>query len=177
MRAFFVMTINTTFLDTEKWPYDPKFQDFANFLGLSPKRDAIGITWPWGEQIRDKIKEIYLWGKIMSGSADHETIKERVYSLKRSLGTNSLGETLVHELWQYTKFDHSYNRKKEELVEKGIVSEEKEIPIEPKEERPQKAIPAEGRPIKQVTAEIESPPREIPIKEIKFKKEIIESNI
>lgn len=143
-----------TRIDTESWPYNPKFQDFCTFLGFGAESDKKGVKWGHDKKTAEKIEEIYLWGRIMAGSADHEAIKETVYGLRQRLGQNWIGETLVDGLWQHIKFDVAYKAKRKALLEKGLASQETEPEEEPKE-TVEKELPASGQPI--------APPR--PIKE------------
>lgn len=97
-----------------KHELDPKLYDFMSFLGLV-EEDAKGIDWSFGRKIGDKLERLYLWGKIKSNSDDHEKIKQALYGLQKKMGINSLGKTLVDEMWRYTMIDTAFQKKAESL--------------------------------------------------------------
>ena len=143
------LTTYTKF-EIDKWPFSPAFQDFADFLGLSPDKDSRGINWRYDKKTADKMQKIYVWGMIKAKTNDHEKIKEIVYNLQRKIGTNWEGKTLIDRLWQHTMFDAQFKKEVEKLYEQIETKEEekKEEPI--KVERPEKGIPAKVKPLKKI---------------------------
>ena len=138
-----------TRFDINEWPFSPAFQDFADFLGLSPDRDAKGINWRYDKKTADKIQKVYIWGMVKAKTNDHEKIKEMVYNLQRKVGINWEGKTLIDRLWQHTMFDTQFKKEVEKLYQQIESKEEKkEEPI--KVERPEKGILAEAKPLKKI---------------------------
>ena len=155
-----------TRFEPDKWPFSPSFQDFADFLGLSPDKDAKGVNWRFDQKTADKMQKIYVWGMVKSKTNDHEKIKEMVYNLQRKIGTNWEGKTLIDRLWQHTMFDTQFKKEVEKLY-KQIESnkEEKEEPV--KVDRPKKGIPKEASPINERKVKYETYEPDIKIKNIK----------
>lgn len=106
---------------------DPRLYDFMSFLGLV-EQDAKGADWNFGRKIGEKVERLYLYGKVMSKSDDHEDIKRVIYDLQRKVGVNWTGKTLVDRLWQHTMLDTSFNRKLARLSEKKKPEPIKEKP-------------------------------------------------
>ena len=88
-----------------KYPYDPKFQEFADFLGLPSAKDATGVYWRGNDNVAKKIEELYVWGKEKSKSEDMVDVMLAVRSLARDLGVNYKGKLLVDHLWGFTQLD------------------------------------------------------------------------
>ena len=93
--------MSDTLLSTDEWPYSPKFQDFADFLGLPADHDAKGVNWRYDDRTAKKIEELYTWGRSKANTNDHDQIKLTVKNLTRGLGVNWVGKSLVDRLWQY----------------------------------------------------------------------------
>lgn len=89
----------------QEWPYSPRFQEFADFLGLPSNKDSKGIDWRHDEKTAKKIEEIYAWGKNHSKSEDIVDVMLSVRQLQRDLGVNWRGKTLVDHLWGWTQLD------------------------------------------------------------------------
>ena len=109
-------------IETEKWPYDPTFQDFATFLGLNSKKDGKGTYWDFNDKTVERIKELYRWGIVNAKSVNPEEVKYHVFKLIKETGVNWVGETLVDKLWQHIQFDTNYKQKLDE-VDRQIKSE------------------------------------------------------
>lgn len=156
------------------WPFSPKFLDFASFLGFNSNKDRKGVHWQYDEKTTNRIEEIYLWGRIMANSSNHEDIKETVYNLKREIGVNWIGKSLVDDLWQYIQFDSKFARKKNEILKKAL-AEKGEEKVENKKEE-DKILPAAGKPIN-FKKSSEVPPQETKFKTVEekvIKKEVME---
>jgi len=107
-----------------EWPNSPKFQEFANFLGLTPNRDAKGIDWRYDSKVAKKIEEIYAWGKLRSDSEDPLDIMLEVKRAIRDLGVPYRGKTLVDHLWGWTQLDSKAKGLADEAVR---IEKEKEL--------------------------------------------------
>lgn len=94
-----------TSANQDEWPYSPKFQEFANFLGLPATKDAKGVNWRYDKKTAEKIEELFAWGKDKSGSEDIVDVMLAVRALQRDLGVNWKGKTLVDHLWGFIKLD------------------------------------------------------------------------
>ena len=92
------------------WHYNPKFHDFATFLGLN-ERDAKGVNWKADKTTREKMGQVYLWGALKADTDDHQKIKAEIYKLQRAVGINWVGKSLVDRLWQHTVFDQDFKKK------------------------------------------------------------------
>lgn len=125
---------------------DPRFHEFANFLGLKT-RDAKGTNLKYDTRTLDKLKEVYKWAVVMSGSEEPDNVKTKVYELQRKVGVNWVGETLIGKLWQSVQLDSKYRNKVEKLSEK----KEKKIREEPAEDLRSKV--GKQEPIKEVKPE------------------------
>ena len=139
-----------TRFEPDKWPFSPVFQDFADFLGLSPDKDARGVNWRYDQKTADKMQKIYVWGMVKSKTNDHEKIKEMVYNLQRKIGTNWEGKTLVDRLWQHTMFDTQFKKEVDKLYKQIETNEEKKEEEPVKVDRPEKGMPAEAKPLKKI---------------------------
>jgi hypothetical protein len=160
-------------INIEEWPLDPNFHDFAAFLGLPVEKDSKGTYWPYNKKVAQKLGEIYFWGKVKSKSLDHEKIKKVVYRLKKGVGVNWIGETLVNRLWEHIQFDTAIAKDDLKVIERlekeASKKEGKEVKMEKdKEGMPEKSKPSKTFPIKQernVVFRIK--PKEIEIKTTK----------
>ena len=145
-----------TRLNTNRWPYDPNFQDFATFLGLKAERDGKGIIWPYSDKTAIKLEDLYKWGKIKSESFKHEDIKRVVYDLTKKAGVNWIGETLIDKLWQHIQFDSDIKNadykqleQKEQKIKEKQNQTGKEIKLDKSDEKkPKELMPATVKPIK-----------------------------
>ena len=109
-----------TRLSTDEWPYSPKFQEFATFLGLPADKDSKGINWQHDKKTADKIEQIYAWGKARSKSDDPVDVMIAVKQLTRDLGVTFRGKPLVDHLWGWARLDTKSIRleEKQEGIEK-----------------------------------------------------------
>ena len=119
---------NTSMAD--EWPYSPKFQEFATFLGVPAGKDSKGVNWRHDKKTADKIEKIYAWGKFKSGSDDIVDVMYAVKELRRDLGANFRGITLVKHLSGWTDLDTKTLRLKEEGER---VEKEKELLQDPEQ--------------------------------------------
>lgn len=168
-----------TRLDLDSWPINPSFQDFANFLGLTAKKDSKGTYWDFDEKTIDKIKKVYFWGMVKAQTNDHEKIKEAVYDLQRKIGTNWEGKTLVERLWQHTMFDTNFKSAVEKLSKQIEANEQQKKTKEerPKVNRPQKLQPSETKPVKMKNIKYKTYDSELKVRNINLpsvKSEILE---
>ena len=160
-----------SFQPVNEWPFSPKFQDFADFLGLSPDRDAKGVNWRYDKKTSDKMQQIYTWGMVKAKSVDHDQIKEAVYSLQKKVGLNWVGKILVDRLWQHTTFDAQYKKEVAKLYKQIETTEKKETKeeVKPQVERPEKLAPAESKPMKKIKQTEQSLKNTMDIPEVKYK--------
>ena len=111
--------------DSDKeWPYSPKFQKFADFMGLPATKDSKGVNWRYDEKTAKRLEEIYLWGKEVADSEDPVDIMYAVNNLRKELGVNWKGKTLTDHLWGYIRLDI-----KDKLLDKTKmnIAKEKEL--------------------------------------------------
>lgn len=161
------------------WPENVRFQDFSEFLGLSIKKDSRGTSWSYGQKTIDKVNEIFTWGKIKSKSQNLEDIKVKVFGLKRKVGTNFVGETLVNQLWQSIFLDSRFkitdkDRERHVKVEKQLLQDfvrtGEEVELEQsKEVSPEKGLVSETKPIKEIEQSLEKFISPVKIKETNTK--------
>lgn len=101
--------------------YDPSYNRFADFLGLDRyKRE--------NHDIAKKVLFLYNWGARKADSGDYIDVLREVVSLKRGLGTTVRGETLVKDMYQWTRLDEESNNalKEQELRKNKIKAEVQE---------------------------------------------------
>lgn len=117
MRAFFMARDTLT---KDEWPYSPKFQEFATFLGLPAEKDAKGVNWRQDKKMANKMEALYAWGKYRAESEDIVDVMLAVRQLQKDLGVNSRGKTLVDHLWGWTQLDTKTDKlaKQMERIEK-----------------------------------------------------------
>ena len=175
-------------IENVNWPDNPRFQNFAGFLGLSLEKDSRGTHWPYRQKVTDKVNEIFTWGKIRSDSQDLEKIKKEVFKLKRSVGTNFIGETLVEQLWEFITFDskskitdkdRQQHQEKELKILKEFVKSGEEVKLEQaKVEKIKARSLSKVKPVKQMRTKIEkfegSPVKIIKTRSKPVKEELIE---
>lgn len=124
-------TGRSTYLGLDEWPYSPKFQKFAHFLGLSAEKDAKGVF--FDRRLGKKLEELYVWAKKRTGSEDDLDIYTAVKQLQMDLGYTERGESLIHRLWQYIQLD---SKTLELDREKQRVEQEKELLSDKSQEQP-----------------------------------------
>ena len=162
-----------TGFDIGSWPFSPKFQDFATFLGIPAERDAKGTNWRFDEKTSKKIEQIYVWGMMKAKSGEHEDIKKAVFDLQRKVGVNWVGKTLVERLWQHTMFDANFKREivnfvKSKQKEAVKEQEKKDEDMERKvDNRPQKGIPVPIKKLGRIETIVRSMKNEMEIGESK----------
>lgn len=145
------------------WMINPRFQDFASFLGLT-ERDAKGVNWKADDKTRRQMKDIYDWATFSSKSEEQSDIKKKVYDLQREVGVNWTGKLLVDRLWQHTSFDSKFQKHLSSLKDK------------PKNVEPVVAKKRDDIPVKHDPASIK-PIRDVKIKREEFKDSVkIEEN-
>ncbi|MHA2069399.1 MAG: hypothetical protein ACXABY_33985 [Candidatus Thorarchaeota archaeon] len=115
----------------DKWPYSPKFQEFATFLGVPASKDAKGVNWRYDKKFARKIEDIYKWGKLYSKSEDPLDIMLSVKQLTRELGVSFRGKTLVDHLWGFTQLDSKTIKLRDEIDQIDKEKQLYEDPIEP----------------------------------------------
>lgn len=126
--------MSDTLLSTDEWPYSPKFQDFADFLGLPADRDAKGVNWRYDDRTAKKIEELYTWGKSKANTDDHDQVKLVVKNLTRGLGVTWVGKSLVDRLWQYVTMEASNPHLSKKLYSEKLVEREKQTSVLNKKE-------------------------------------------
>jgi hypothetical protein len=137
------------------YPNDPKFFDFAGFIGMPIKQDSRGRTWDYGTKAIEKLEKVYTWGKIKARSLDHEKIKKEVFNLTKKAGVNWMGEALLDRLVQHISFDSSVKKADYEWLEKAhkeskIDDVGDEIKLDKsKEKKPEKGVPSTVKPIQE----------------------------
>ena len=122
----------------DEWPYSPKFQEFANFLGVPASKDAKGVNWRYDKKFARKIEKIYQWAKLKTKSDDDLDIMIATKQLIRDLGVSFKGATLVNHLHGFTLLDSQTLQKQEEL---STIEKEKELfqdPIQREDAEPQR---------------------------------------
>lgn len=142
-----------------KFPYNEKFRSFVDFLGLPTEKDGKGSRWPYREATAKKVEDLYMWAKVMSNSVDEGKIRKQIIKLRKAVGVNWIGESLIENLWQHIKFDSQYKPTKRQIEalqkkEKGLDLKEKEygesVEFEKNEEvKPKEELPAKLSPILQ----------------------------
>lgn len=83
--------------------FDPKFHRLADFLGVDKyKRDD--------PKLAQKVAFLSDWAEDNSKSDDFPVILKTLIGLKKDLGTTLRGETLVRELYKWTRLDADSKR-------------------------------------------------------------------
>ena len=147
------------------WQYNPKFHDFATFLGLT-ERDAKGVNWKADRKTRQKLEQLYFWGRLKANSTDHEKIKEQVFNLQRSVGVNWTGKLLIDRLHQHTIFDKKFQGAMEKFI---AFQNQPAKPSKEKKKEDLRAKPTKSKPVKKVKVKYETFDSDIEIKKVKMK--------
>ena len=126
--------LDQTRIDSDEWPRSPKFQKFADFLGLPAAKDSKGVYWRGDAKLAHKMEQVWAWAKEKIQSDDPIDIMYAVNQLRKELGVNWKGKTLVDHLWGYTQLDT-----KKVIIEKDREKIDKEMemykePPEPERE-------------------------------------------
>lgn len=99
--------------------YDPNYHRFADYLGLNKfDRDNFNIA--------KKVSLIYDWALNNSKKEDFLAITQEVDKLRKSIGTNDRGKTLLGDLYRYARIKMDYKRERERNQELKKAKEESE---------------------------------------------------
>lgn len=83
----------------DEWKYNPEYNRISDLLGIDRfDRENLDIAQKVS-LVRDYID--LLDGKV---SSEHEAL-QKIYSLKKHLGTNDQGPTLLNQLYQHARLD------------------------------------------------------------------------
>ena len=107
----------------DSWKYDQDYHRLSEFLGVDKnEREDFGLA--------NKISIIRDWAGINDKKPTLESVANNIHGLKKKLGTQNLGQTLVNELYQAIRLDldGQRNKKQSQQVPQKIELRKQEKP-------------------------------------------------
>lgn len=98
------------------WKYDPDYNAAADFLGLDKyKRENMHIA--------TKLSFVIDWVSAKNKTAKLENALLAVNDLKRKLGINTQGETLISQLYEFARVKSDLERRSPDLPYKEVMNQ------------------------------------------------------
>lgn len=98
------------------WKYDPDYNAAADFLGIDKyKRENVNVA--------TKLSFIIDWVSSKNKTSKLENALLSINDLKRKLGINTQGETLVSQLYEFARVKSDLERKSPDLPYKEVMNQ------------------------------------------------------
>lgn len=115
----------------DQFLYKPEFHRFADFLGIDKhQREDYSLS--------SKVLFIYEWGSKKAKSDDFVDVLRAVTKMKKDIGNNTRGETLVKDMYRWARLEYDSLR----------LQDEKSIRMEQLSEEEKKALDRQDRILK-----------------------------
>lgn len=99
----------------ENWKYNPDYHRVTDFLGIDKyDREKYDVA--------SKVSFLVDWGESMSKSRKIEDVLWRLNDLRKKLGVNTQGKTLLNQVYEYARLE-SDSKQKPEANYKDVISE------------------------------------------------------